>query len=412
MSAFIQITRSSKSPSLVDQQDGVPGTSNCTVQYTSLLSQHVLNVRVTHDFEIIDAAGTYGNGNNKVHRGVSIKKAMIRSSSYISSISKATVLFKKKDIISLPHRCGVSSRTTHTSCHNFHSSSHIPKPKRCEKEYFNLSTLTSNCAALLEAVAAVGVGSFAVIKKIEDKLKEMNNSSFLQSMMNGMTSQCEEKKTEISHIPSSNSFKSNIFNNSDHNAMLYYYEKVTDANGWNQSHAVFGALMKKGLIERCDMYKTVPIEKNDKQLDSLSIENNNINKRNNDAPKNQEILLADIRIGKDLNGHDGIVHGGIISLLFDESFGWSFEAMPTNNVGHGANDDDENSIVVTANLNVNYRKPLPAETNVVIRVYHEETKGRKVYLSARMENFDGSIVYSDATVLFIKLKKSLLIQAH
>jgi acyl-coenzyme A thioesterase PaaI-like protein len=342
-----------------------------------------------------------------------------------SSTSKATLLFTKKNS-SLSHRLlfvGVSSRSLRTNTgggtrfnnhYYYHSSSHTPKSK--PKHYvvvthnYNNSTRTTNYAALLLAVISTGVGSLVVTKKIENKSNGMYDFNFLLQhsiIMNGMTSQCEEeKKISIPHTPSLYSFQSNNVKDSDPNAMSYYYQKITDVDGndfWNQSHAVFGALMKKGLIERCNMYKIVPIDEDDKQYDSLSIGNMHT------APKKQEILLADIRVGKNLNGHEGIVHGGIISLLFDESFGWSFEAMPTHNVGDNTKNDDESTIVVTANLNVNYRKPLPAETNVVIRVYHEETKGRKVYLSARMESFDGSIVYSDATVLFIKLKKSLLV---
>ena len=64
--------------------------------------------------------------------------------------------------------------------------------------------------------------------------------------------------------------------------------------------------------------------------------------------------------------------------------------------------------VVTANLTVNYRAPLPAGSNVVIRVRHEKTDGRKIYFSARMESYDGSVLYSEATALFITVKKEYL----
>jgi acyl-coenzyme A thioesterase PaaI-like protein len=35
-----------------------------------------------------------------------------------------------------------------------------------------------------------------------------------------------------------------------------------------------------------------------------------------------EVCVADVRIGEKLNGHDNIVHGGIISLMLDDTFGW------------------------------------------------------------------------------------------
>ena len=188
----------------------------------------------------------------------------------------------------------------------------------------------------------------------------------------------------------------------------YYYQKINNQDAtendelWNESHAMFGALMKEGLIERYDTYKVVPITIPSQTKNS---QNNNDNK----AALKHEILVASVRIGKGLNGHKGIVHGGIISLLFDETFGWSFEAMPsaTTDVSGRTNECD-NTVVVTANLNINYRHPLPAETDVVIRVYLDKVEGRKIYLSARMESRDGKLLYSDSTVLFVRIKNSML----
>lgn len=48
------------------------------------------------------------------------------------------------------------------------------------------------------------------------------------------------------------------------------------------------------------------------------------------------------RFGDKLNGHSGIVHGGIISTVFDNTFGWLFTIL-----------DYPSSF--TANLNVNFR---------------------------------------------------------
>lgn len=49
-----------------------------------------------------------------------------------------------------------------------------------------------------------------------------------------------------------------------------------------------------------------------------------------------------IRFGSSLNGHPGIVHGGITALLFDNTFGWLFVSLKIPKA-------------VTANLNINYR---------------------------------------------------------
>ena len=169
----------------------------------------------------------------------------------------------------------------------------------------------------------------------------------------------------------------------------YYFEKMKDPErNLADSHAIFGALMKPNSIERYNAFHRV---------------------YTCNAPETtiqQEICVADIKIGKNLNGHDGIVHGGLISLLFDDTFGWGWEAIRL--FANKEYNDEDFPHVVTANLNVDYRAPLPQDTNVVIRVRHERTEGRKIYMSARMESHDGSILFSEATVLFITVKSSHL----
>jgi hypothetical protein len=59
----------------------------------------------------------------------------------------------------------------------------------------------------------------------------------------------------------------------------------------------------------------------------------------NEAEKD---IICLVRFGKSLNGHNGIVHGGITALTFDNSFGWLFIA-------------NETAPAFTANLSINYR---------------------------------------------------------
>ena len=66
--------------------------------------------------------------------------------------------------------------------------------------------------------------------------------------------------------------------------------------------------------------------------------------------------------------------------------------------------DEDFPIVVTANLNVDFRIPLPANSHFIIRVYHEKTDRRKIYFSARVKSHDGSVLYCEAKSLFVMLK--------
>jgi acyl-coenzyme A thioesterase PaaI-like protein len=178
----------------------------------------------------------------------------------------------------------------------------------------------------------------------------------------------------------------------------YYYEKMAEPpQKFAESHAILGALRKPGYVERYTAYRRVHVA-SPKDIEDIQT--------GPCSTKNQEVCVADIRIGKDLNGHEGIVHGGIISLMIDDTFGWGYQAM---GLAQGKSYGDKDfPMVVTANLSVNYRAPLPAESNVVIRVRHENTDGRKITMSARLESHDGSILYSEATALFITVGKQHL----
>ena len=83
-----------------------------------------------------------------------------------------------------------------------------------------------------------------------------------------------------------------------------------------KNHAVHETLAGPGMIEQYEMF---------------------INKET-------EELLAVITFGKSLNGYPGIVHGGILGLLIDNSYGILFVNL-------------DKPYAFTANLNINYRNP-------------------------------------------------------
>lgn len=87
-------------------------------------------------------------------------------------------------------------------------------------------------------------------------------------------------------------------------------------------------------------------------------------------------------------GRPGIIHGGITSLILDNSFGWLYIAL--NNTPPA----------VTANLNINFRKPIYAYSNVILRLNLIEVKERKIYMSAVMKDNSKEILV-EATSLFV-----------
>jgi acyl-coenzyme A thioesterase PaaI-like protein len=61
-----------------------------------------------------------------------------------------------------------------------------------------------------------------------------------------------------------------------------------------------------------------------------------------------------------------------------------------------------NRTAFTANLNINYRKPLPANTAIAIRTQTTKMEGRKLFVSGRVELLsDPNVLFADATALFI-----------
>jgi hypothetical protein len=72
---------------------------------------------------------------------------------------------------------------------------------------------------------------------------------------------------------------------------------------------IYGALLGDDLIEQFEGYRR-------KRCDSQT--NTNTTNTKDDLP----VLFIDVTIGRILTGHEGIVHGGIITFLFDEAMAW------------------------------------------------------------------------------------------
>lgn len=107
--------------------------------------------------------------------------------------------------------------------------------------------------------------------------------------------------------------------------------------------------------------------------------------------KYKDEVLAIISFGKALNGHPGIVHGGITSLAFDNTFGWLFMALRL-------------PPAFTANLNINYRRKVLANSHCILRVGVAKKEGRKLFMEGAMCDSEHNVL-ADATALFISPKE-------
>ena len=197
----------------------------------------------------------------------------------------------------------------------------------------------------------------------------------------GSVALCESSKS----VPSS-SAKGVLFDPSHD-----YYERVHPPDrSQTESHAIFGPLLGEGRIERYNFYRRI-------HADKASLRSNH---NTDESAEPVEVAVGDVQLGNKVNGHRGIVHGGIISLIFDDAMGWGYEALLLSDPAL-----DDGTKIVTANLNIDYRAPLTEGSRAVVRVYYARSEGRKLYFRARLESHDGAILYAEATSLFVKLRK-------
>lgn len=160
-------------------------------------------------------------------------------------------------------------------------------------------------------------------------------------------------------------------------------EKYTEFKLNNVFH---DTLVGEGMLERHEIYKLnyEPVVDQTKLASSAeSAGSGDITS----VSQSHEIMGL-IKFGHALNGHPGVVHGGILAMSFDNMFGWVFFAA---NMQAG----------FTANLNVNFRKPVFAGTVVRIHSKLVEKKDRKKYLEATMYDAKTGVVLAESTSLFI-----------
>ena len=113
----------------------------------------------------------------------------------------------------------------------------------------------------------------------------------------------------------------------------------------------------------------------------------------------QSRLSALVQMGSELTGHPGVIHGGFTAALLDDLFGWAAGSERKARSLGPAN--------FTANLDVNYRRPLLAGATYLIEVRVDRVeKTKKIYLTATLSDAQGRTCV-EATSLYIVAKPKL-----
>jgi uncharacterized protein (TIGR00369 family) len=90
-------------------------------------------------------------------------------------------------------------------------------------------------------------------------------------------------------------------------------------------------------------------------------------------------------------GYDGMVHGGIISTVFDEVMAWA-----VTNAGIWA---------VTGRLSTTYRKPVEVGTPTIARAEISNVTSRTAEVTAAIRRESDNLLLAEATALFIRVSE-------
>jgi uncharacterized protein (TIGR00369 family) len=84
------------------------------------------------------------------------------------------------------------------------------------------------------------------------------------------------------------------------------------------------------------------------------------------------------KIGAEYQGGPGFVHGGIIATLLDEVMGKVTRFRKVR--------------AVTAELQVEYLRPVPVDTDLVLEGWEVENKGRSFYYAGEIRSASGAVL--------------------
>lgn len=111
-------------------------------------------------------------------------------------------------------------------------------------------------------------------------------------------------------------------------------------------------------------------------------------------------LVSILYVGDQLCGHPGLVHGGFLATMLDEGLAWCcFEALP-------------HKIGVTARLAIDYCKPTPANSFLVLKARTVRVEGRKAWVKGHIELLAGpgeeATVVAEAEALYVSPRYAAL----
>lgn len=110
------------------------------------------------------------------------------------------------------------------------------------------------------------------------------------------------------------------------------------------------------------------------------------------------IAKAKLLIPAQYEGYPGVVHGGIVAAILDECGGRAQMTIPDR-------------FMVTAQLNVRYRLPVPSETDLVVVGKAGDRRGRVSYAHSEIQNHEGQIL-AEAELVLVDIPESQMVDIN
>jgi len=105
-------------------------------------------------------------------------------------------------------------------------------------------------------------------------------------------------------------------------------------------------------------------------------------------------VRADITIPAHFEGYPGVVHGGIVAAILDETGGRAFMQDPVR-------------FMVTAQLNVRYRQPVLSGIPLVVLGFVGKTRGRVSQAVSEIQDAEGHVL-ANAELVLVDIPESKL----
>ncbi|KAG3229886.1 Thioesterase/thiol ester dehydrase-isomerase [Suillus brevipes Sb2] len=116
------------------------------------------------------------------------------------------------------------------------------------------------------------------------------------------------------------------------------------------------------------------------------------------ARKDEREAVVIVHVGRGVCGHDGIIHGGLLATILDESLARTAIINLPEKIG------------VTANLSINYRAPTFADQFIVVRISLVDKAGRKSKVIGKVEDLKGNVLV-EAHATFVQPKYAHLLKS-